>query len=144
MISYFVRQIQLQMSNNTDRDKIQPPRIECLTTFRLFKRLLTKLWKSYCGCKVGYENQSIKAMSSPGWCGSVDWVPACELKGHWFNSQSWPMPGLWARSPVGGAWEATTHWCFSPLCPPLSKNKVLKKNKQCPHHLNKWCLKENT
>ena len=24
------------------------------------------------------------------------------------------MPGLQARSPVGGAWEATTHWCFSP------------------------------
>ena len=24
------------------------------------------------------------------------------------------------RSPVGGAWEATTHWCFSPsLCPSL-------------------------
>ena len=21
-----------------------------------------------------------------GWCGSVDWVPACVPKGHWFNS----------------------------------------------------------
>ena len=45
-----------------------------------------------------------------GWCGSVDWVPACEPKGRWFNSQSEHMPGLWARSPVSGAWEATTHW----------------------------------
>ena len=23
------------------------------------------------------------------------------------------------RSPVGGAWEATTHWCFSPFLPPF-------------------------
>ena len=30
-------------------------------------------------------------------------------KGRWFNSQSGPRPGLWARSPVGGAREATTH-----------------------------------
>ena len=62
------------------------------------------------------------------WCGSVDWVPACELipsLGH--------MPGLQARSPVVGAQEATTHWCFFPSLspsPPLSKiNKSLKKKK---------------
>ena len=23
----------------------------------------------------------------PGWCGSVDWVQACEPKGRWFDSQ---------------------------------------------------------
>ena len=28
------------------------------------------------------------------------------------------MPGLWARSPVGATWEATTHWSFSPFLPP--------------------------
>ena len=33
----------------------------------------------------------------------------CKPKGHWFNSQSGHMPGLQARSPVGGAREATTH-----------------------------------
>ena len=33
-----------------------------------------------------------------GWCGSVDWVPACEPKGCWFNSQSGHMPGFWAKS----------------------------------------------
>ena len=48
----------------------------------------------------------------PGWCGSVDWVPACEPKSCWFGSQS--GPGLQARSPVGEAQEAATHWCFSP------------------------------
>ena len=61
----------------------------------------------------------------PGWCGSVDWVLACEPKGHQFDSQLGHMPGLQARSPMGGAWEATMHWCFSPfLSPsfPLSKN----------------------
>ena len=57
---------------------------------------------------------------SPGWCGSVDWVQACEPKGRWFDSQSGHMPGLQARSPVGGTKEATTHWCFSPsLSPPF-------------------------
>ena len=69
----------------------------------------------------------------PRWCGSVDWVPACEPKGCWFNSQTGHMPGLQTRSPVGGTQEATTHWCFSPsLSPslPFSKkkiNKILKK-----------------
>ena len=60
----------------------------------------------------------------PGWCGSVDWVLACKPKGVQFDSQSGHMPGLWARSPVGGTWEATTHWCFSPtLYPPFPSLK---------------------
>ena len=57
---------------------------------------------------------------SPGWCGSVDRAPACELKGHWFDSQSGHMPGLRARSPVGGVREATidvSHFF------PVSENK---------------------
>ena len=48
----------------------------------------------------------------PGWCGSVDWAPACKAKGRCFDSQSGHMPGLWARSLVGGVWEATNE-CFS-------------------------------
>ena len=63
--------------------------------------------------------------SSPGWCGSVDWAAACELKGHRFDSQSGHMPGLWARSPVGDARESTTHWCF---CPSPSPSFSLSKN----------------
>ena len=51
--------------------------------------------------------------SSPGWCSSVDWARACEAKGRRFDSQSGHMPGLWTMLPVGDAWEATTHWCFS-------------------------------
>ena len=55
----------------------------------------------------------------------------CELKGHGFDSQSGHMPGLRARSPAGGVWEATycCIWCFSPSLPPslpLSKNKSVK------------------
>ena len=33
---------------------------------------------------------------------------ACELKYHWFDSQSGHMPVLGARSPIGGVQEATT------------------------------------
>ena len=45
----------------------------------------------------------------PGWCGSGNGEPAFEPKGPWFNSQSGNMPGLLARSPMGGTQEATTH-----------------------------------
>ena len=55
---------------------------------------------------------------SPGWCGSVDWAPACKPKSHRFSSQSGHTPGLRARSPVGDVWEVTTHWCFSPSFSP--------------------------
>ena len=40
---------------------------------------------------------------SPGWYGSMDWVPACKSEGCRFNSQSGRMAGLRARSPVGDA-----------------------------------------
>ena len=49
---------------------------------------------------------------SPGWCSSVDWVPAYKPRGHWFNSQTVHTPQLQASSPVGGVGEAT-HQCFS-------------------------------
>ena len=63
----------------------------------------------------------------PGWCGSVGWTLACEPKGSWLDSQSGYMPGFWARSSVGGDQEATTHWCFSPLClPPFHSLKINK------------------
>ena len=34
---------------------------------------------------------------SPGCSGSVDWVPACKPKGHWFDSWPGHIPGLWAK-----------------------------------------------
>ena len=62
---------------------------------------------------------------SPGWCGLVDWVSACEPNSHWFDSQSGHMPGLWARSLVRGTREATHIDVSLPLFhpSPLSKNK---------------------
>ena len=68
---------------------------------------------------------------SPGWCGSVGWVPA----GLWTKGSPVRLPGLWARSPVRGAWEVTTHGYFSPslsssfpLC--LKIKKIFGKKKQ--------------
>ena len=73
--------------------------------------------------------------SCPGWCGSVDWVLACEPKGYWFDSQSGHMPGLQARSPFGGMQE-TINWCIScmlmflslsiSLPSPLPKSREIK------------------
>ena len=37
------------------------------------------------------------------------WAPACRAGGHWFDSWSRAHARLQARSPVGGAQEATTH-----------------------------------
>ena len=88
-------------------------------------------------------------MGSPGWCGSVDWAPACEPKDRWLDSLSGHMPGLQARAPVGGVQEATdwcflTHRCFSPILSPsltlsLKINKYLKnKNKSLFKKFFKW------
>ena len=57
-----------------------------------------------CGI-TSYQSQR----GSPGWCGSVDWVPACKPKSHWFDSQSGNLPGLQTRSPDEGLREATVY-----------------------------------
>ena len=60
-----------------------------------------------------------KNLAGPGWCGSVDWVPACEPKGCQFDFQSGHMPRLWAMSPVGGVKEVTLMLPFLPPFPSL-------------------------
>ena len=75
-----------------------------------------------------------KVENSPGWCGSVDWASSCEPKGRWFHSQSGHMPGLWARSPVGGACLRQLHIdvslnLFLPPFPSKNKFKKCKKIK---------------
>ena len=80
----------------------------------------------------------MKVWLSPGWCGSVDWVPDCKPKGCRLDSQSGHMPGLQARSPLGGLREATDQrlshtlmflsLSFS-LSSPLSLNKSIKSKK---------------
>ena len=88
-------------------------------------------WKGTKIVKLEFITQKI--YPCPGWCGSVDWVPACKARALWFDSQSGHMPGLQARPPVGDMWEATTHWCFFPsLSPslPLSLKINLKIKKK--------------
>ena len=61
-----------------------------------------------------------------GWYGSMDGALACESEGCGFDSQSRHIPGLQARSPVGGVQEATTLMLLSlsfSVPSPLSKNK---------------------
>ena len=61
-------------------------------------------------CNQICERRGIKMYNSnPGWCGSVDCVLACETRYCQFGSQSGHMPGLQARSPVGGVQDAATH-----------------------------------
>ena len=53
---------------------------------------------------------------------------ACKLKGRQLDSQSGHIPGLLARSPVGGVREATDQWIFL-YFPPSLPLSVLKKKK---------------
>ena len=66
----------------------------------------------------------------PGWCGSVDCMPACKPKGCWFDSQSGHMPGLWDRLPNSGCVRGNHTFMFLTLFfsfpSPLSKNKLIK------------------
>ena len=94
---------------------------QCLATEEWIK----SMWYSHTEYYVATFKKN--GWISPGWCGSVDWVLACEPKGCWFNSQSGNVPGLWARSPVGGVQEETIHWYFSPSL--FSFSSPLKINK---------------
>ena len=74
-------------------------------------------WLKVSGCT---STMSEVLFLGPGWCGSGDWVLACEPKGCRFDSQSGHIPALWARSPVGGMQEATNVSLFLFLPPFLS------------------------
>ena len=56
---------------------------------------------------------------------SVGWASSCKPRGHQFDSRTQHVPGLPARSPVGGVWEATNQFLSLPLSfpSPLSRNK---------------------
>lgn len=49
-----------------------------------------------------HRGTSIMEVSSSGLCGSVTWPWSHGPKGCCFNSCSWHMPGLWAKTLVGG------------------------------------------
>ena len=51
-------------------------------------------------------------MMGPDSCGSMGWVLSHKVKGPQFDSWSRHMPGMRARSPVGGVGGATNQ-CFS-------------------------------
>ena len=73
-------------------------------------RLRTKDWK--------------KNLSS-GRCGSVDWVPACEPKSHWFRYQA--RAHAWVGGQVlGGGCTRDKHTL---MCPSLSPSLPHSKNK---------------
>ena len=58
--------------------------------------------------KYWIELNDLKVGLSPGWCGSVDWVPACEPKSRRFDSRSEQMPGD-MQVPSGGARKRQPH-----------------------------------
>ena len=80
---------------------------------------------------------SKKYKHSPDWYGSLAWALSYKPKGHWFDSWSGYMPGLWAKLPFGIVGEATdlinvflAHWHFCPFSPSLHLflkiNKIFK------------------
>ena len=66
-----------------------------------------------------------RTIRSSGWCGSVDWAPACESKGHQFDSQSRAHDCVAGQVPSRGRMRGNhtlmfLSLSFSPL--PHSKN----------------------
>ena len=59
--------------------------------------------------------QEVQFHSWPVWLRGLRIAP--QIKKSLLDSQSGHMPGLQARSPVGGVQEATTQWRFSPSFP---------------------------
>ena len=73
----------------------------CKINFTIFKIQRFK--------KLQVEVEMIgKPARLPGWYGSVGSALAYELRSHWFDYRSGHMPGLWARSPVGGVQKVTS------------------------------------
>ena len=104
--------------------------------FKLFGKI-TAVWQGQ-EFRLMQCLQSLRRVTDkgPSCCGSVDWAPACEPKGPWFDSQSGHIPGLQARSPWWGVHERQPHWCFFPsLLPPISLPSPLSK-------INEWILKK--
>ena len=64
-----------------------------------------------------------KELHHPSWCGSLDRVTACGLKGRRFDSQSGHIPGLWARQHARGNHTLMFVSLSFSLPSPLSKNK---------------------
>ena len=86
------------------------PRLYCFST----------TWNTWFG--LSFEKW-LKALR-PGWCGSVDWVPACEPKGHRLDYQSGHMPGFGGQVPSREHTRSNHILMFLSL--PLSKNKQIK------------------
>ena len=71
------------------------------------------------------QNEKIYA-SHPGWCGSVNQVPACELKSHWLDSQSGHCLGCGPGPCLGALERHSVSLSLSPSLPsPLSRNKKI-------------------
>ena len=66
---------------------------------------------------------------SPGWCGWVDWEPACELKGHWFHRSriAGQAPSWWRGRGNQPTDVSLTHPKFPSLS--FSLPSFLSKNK---------------
>ena len=68
---------------------------------------------------IQHNHMIKKYVNSPGWCGSVDWVPGCEPKGCWFDSWSGHMPGLLARPVPSGGHVRGNHTLMFPSLSPF-------------------------
>ena len=68
--------------------------IEIIFLFCVTQNIIVAWDLAFYFIKSTVENKK----EAPYWCDLVGCVPACEPKGHWFNTQSGHMPGLWARS----------------------------------------------
>ena len=84
------------------------------------KRLMIYCLKKRAEHNIAYTKW-VQLFKSPALAGVAQWIerrPANQSVAGLIPSQGTWL-GCGARSPAGGVWEATTHWCFSPSLSPF-------------------------
>ena len=90
-------------------------------------------WPSSCVCQVPAQFSSVSLLKrvsvGTGWCGSVDWVPACKPKGHRLDFQSRAHAWIAGQVPSRGHAKVNHTLMFLSLSFTLSPSVPLSKNK---------------
>ena len=95
------------------------------------EELIQKPWDSRHIAERAGVTEVEGLVGSPGWCGSVDWAPAYESKGRWFDSQSRAHAWVAGQVPSRAHTRGNHPFMFLSLSfflpSPLSKNKLKQK-----------------
>ena len=90
----------------------------CWGTLYFAESSLVSSSSCLCTCRFHSPEPLLNAASCPGWCGSVDWVPACNQRvaglipsqGSCLGCGPGHQLGAYEKQPIN---VCLAHWCFS-------------------------------